>query len=182
VSIRIRNPALATVADGVRALVKAGTVAHRIDPASHRILNEQVPRVGRLAKAMDTSRRITKAIERFLRAHADELHPGCDPAVAAIVVETTVEASELRACSAAHALARRRSNSATDSASLAGTSPARDGRWPAGRDVRPAPCATICGSYLTQRWESPITKSSCKANKTNKCNLGSYLFDSLTGG
>jgi len=41
---------------------------------------------------MDTSRRITKAIERFLRAHADELDPGCDPAVAAVVVETTVEA------------------------------------------------------------------------------------------
>jgi len=27
-------------------------VAHRIDPALHKILNEQVPRVGRLAKAM----------------------------------------------------------------------------------------------------------------------------------
>ena len=86
------DPALATVADGIRALIKAGMVAHRIDPALHKILNEQVPRVGRLAKAMDTSRRITKAIERFLRAHADELDPGCDPAVAAVVVETTVEA------------------------------------------------------------------------------------------
>ena len=86
------DPALATVADGIRAIIKAGMVAHRIDPALHKILNEQVPRVGRLAKAMDTSRRITKAIERFLRAHADELDPGCDPAVAAVVVETTVEA------------------------------------------------------------------------------------------
>ena len=46
------DPALATVADGIRALIKAGMVAHRIDPALHKILNEQVPRVGRLAKAM----------------------------------------------------------------------------------------------------------------------------------
>jgi AcrR family transcriptional regulator len=88
----LEDPALSAVAEGIRALIKAGMVAHRIDPALHKILNEQVPRVGRLAKAMDTSRRITKAIERFLRAHGDELDPDCDPAVAAIVVETSVEA------------------------------------------------------------------------------------------
>ncbi len=86
------DPAIATLEDGLRAVITAGASAHRIDPALHKILHEQVPRVGRLAKAMDTSRQITAAIERFLRAHVDEMHPERDPVIAAIVVETAIEA------------------------------------------------------------------------------------------
>lgn len=87
----LSSPENATLADGIRAIVRAGTTAHRLDPKLHKILNEQVPRVDRLAKAMDTSRQITRAIERFLRAHAREMSPGRDPAVAAVVVETALE-------------------------------------------------------------------------------------------
>ena len=86
------DPANATLQDGLRAIIRAGTTAHRLDPRLHKILNEQVPRVGKLAKAMDTSRQITAAIERFLRSHADEILPGRDPAIAAIVIETSIEA------------------------------------------------------------------------------------------
>ena len=81
-----------TLEDGLRAIIHAGTTAHRLHPALHKILNEQVPRVGRLAKAMDTHRKITGVIERFLRAHADDMPADRDPAIAAIVVETALEA------------------------------------------------------------------------------------------
>lgn len=91
------DPANVTLADGLRAIIRAGTSAHHLDPTLHKILNEQIPRVGRLAKAMDTISRITRAIELFLRAHASEMRPGLDPAVAAVVIETTLEALSHRA-------------------------------------------------------------------------------------
>jgi AcrR family transcriptional regulator len=93
----LSDPANVTLEDGLRAIIRAGTSAHHLDPTLHKILNEQVPRVGRLAKAMDTITQITRAIERFLRAHASEMKPGLDPAVAAIVIETTLEALSHRA-------------------------------------------------------------------------------------
>ena len=86
------DPASGTLEGGLRAMIEAGAAAHRLDPALHKILHEQVPRVGQLAKAMDTSRQIADALERFLRAHSDELHPERDPATAAIVIETALEA------------------------------------------------------------------------------------------
>ena len=88
----LSDPANATLDDGLRAIIRAGTSAHHLDPKLHKILNEQVPRSGRLAKAMDTSRQITRTLERFLRAHAREMRPGCDPAIAAVVIETALEA------------------------------------------------------------------------------------------
>lgn len=93
----LENPANETLQDGLRAVIRAAAAAHRLDPALHKILQEQVPRVGRLAKAMDTHQQITAAIERFLRAHADDLRPELDPAIAAIVVETAMEAIGHRA-------------------------------------------------------------------------------------
>jgi AcrR family transcriptional regulator len=88
----LSDPANVTLDDGLRAIIRAGTSAHHLDPKLHKILNEQVPRAGRLAKAMDTSRQITRTLEHFLRAHAREMRPGCDPAIAAIVIETALEA------------------------------------------------------------------------------------------
>jgi len=77
---------------GMRALIHAAVTAHRLDPKLHKILNEQVPRVGRLGKALDTSRRMTEAIELFLRRHKTEMNPNREPAMAALVVETALEA------------------------------------------------------------------------------------------
>jgi len=88
----LEDPALVTLEDGLRALIRAGCEAHRIHPALHKILTEQVPRVGRFAKVMDTHRTVTAMVERFLRAHIDELAPGRDPVIAATVIETAVEA------------------------------------------------------------------------------------------
>jgi AcrR family transcriptional regulator len=82
----------ATLAACVRAAIDATITAHRIDPRLHKILHEQVPRVGQLARAMRANEDITQDIERSLRAHADELHPAHDPAVAAIVIVTVLDA------------------------------------------------------------------------------------------
>lgn len=51
-----------------------------------------MPRVGRLGKAMDTSRRLIDLVERFLVAHRAELRDGLEPSVAAVVVVTTLDA------------------------------------------------------------------------------------------
>ena len=86
------DPAHGTLESGLRAFIRAGVAAHRLDPRLHKILNEQVPRVGRLGKAMDTSRRLTDLLASFFRRHRSALRPRCDPARAALVVETAVEA------------------------------------------------------------------------------------------
>ncbi len=91
-TVRSVTPAHRTLKDGIRAVIRAGANAHRIQPLLHKILYEQVPRVGRLAKAMDTHRKVTAEIERFLRLHENELSPDHDLSIAAIVVETALEA------------------------------------------------------------------------------------------
>lgn len=77
--------------DAVRALIRAGIDAHRIDPALHKILIEQVPRIGRMKAAMDTSKRITALLAAYLAPHRRALVVP-DVAAAAFVVETVIEA------------------------------------------------------------------------------------------
>lgn len=83
-------------ASAVRAIVRAGLDAHRLEPALHKILVEQVPRVGRIAKAMATSRKLTEMLERYLQRHRARLAVP-DVRMAAFVVETVVEALTHRA-------------------------------------------------------------------------------------
>lgn len=78
-------------ADTMRAFVRASVDAHRVDPALHKILVEQVPRVGKLKTAMDTSKVIVAKLTAFLERHRSRLAVS-DPALAAFVVETSVEA------------------------------------------------------------------------------------------
>ncbi|WP_437331732.1 TetR/AcrR family transcriptional regulator [Sorangium sp. So ce394] len=75
----------------VRAFVRAGLDAQRISPALHKILIEQVPRVGRLAEAAETSRRLAVLLERHLAPHRARLAVP-DVRLAAFVVETALEA------------------------------------------------------------------------------------------
>ncbi|NMO19389.1 TetR/AcrR family transcriptional regulator [Pyxidicoccus fallax] len=82
----------ASLEEGLKAIIRVAVDTHRISPELHKVLYEQVPRVGRVAEVMDTNRRITELIERFLRAHARELPRGMKPAVAAVVLETALEA------------------------------------------------------------------------------------------
>lgn len=92
----VAGPEAATLEGGFRALIRAGMDGHRLAPELHKILVEQVPRVGRVAVAMDTSRRIAEIIERHLRAHRDALPRGFDPVVGAFVIEAALEAIEHR--------------------------------------------------------------------------------------
>lgn len=82
----------ARLEDGMRAVIRVGIDAHRVSPTLHKVLSEQVPRIGRLAKVMDTHSRIAKEIEAYLRRNAGQMAPQRDPATAAIVVETVMEA------------------------------------------------------------------------------------------
>ncbi|HYP83551.1 TetR/AcrR family transcriptional regulator [Variovorax sp.] len=82
----------ASLRDGISAAIDAVIGAHRIDPRLHKILNQEVPRIGRLGKSMNAEREIARAFERLLCRHADELPAGCDPALAGLVVATVIEA------------------------------------------------------------------------------------------
>jgi AcrR family transcriptional regulator len=84
---------------GVRELVRAGMDAHRIDPALHKVFVEQVPRVGRMKVALDTSAVITKKIAAWLEQFSKRSLLR-DPQVAAFVVETVIEALTHRAAQA----------------------------------------------------------------------------------
>lgn len=74
----------------IRILVRAALDAHRIAPALHKVLVEQVPRVGRIKVAMDTSTIIANKLADYLAPHR-ALLGGRDPARIAFVVETIVE-------------------------------------------------------------------------------------------
>lgn len=75
---------------GVRLLVAAAIEAHGVEPALHRVLSEQIPRLGRLA-ALDAYNREAHALtRRYLEGHRDELRIG-DLEMATFVVATSIE-------------------------------------------------------------------------------------------
>ena len=76
---------------GVRELVAAGIDAHRVDPKLHRVLDEEVPRTGRL-ESLDAAVRNACALFRgYLEAHRSEIDVA-DLDLAAFILVTTVEA------------------------------------------------------------------------------------------
>ena len=74
-----------------RELVRVMIDAHRVDPRLHRVLVEQVPRVGRLENIRAIDREAYALIRAYLEAHRDEL---CviDLDVASFACVATVEA------------------------------------------------------------------------------------------
>ena len=88
----LRSHAQSSLEECMRAAIDATITAHRLDPRLHKILHEQVPRVGRLETAMRANHELTAEVERFLREHADQMDPSHDPGIAAIVVETVIDA------------------------------------------------------------------------------------------
>ncbi|HEY6879993.1 MAG TPA: TetR/AcrR family transcriptional regulator [Polyangiales bacterium] len=82
--------------EALRAMIRAAIEAHRIHPALHKVLSEQVPRVGRMKTAMDTSKRITAIVAAYLVRHRHLLGHR-DPQRTAFVIETVVEALTHRA-------------------------------------------------------------------------------------
>lgn len=74
-----------------RELVSVGIDAHRVDPALHRILSEQIPRVGRLENIEAVDRDAYALVRGYLDAHRDEIDV-VDLDVAAFICVTAVEA------------------------------------------------------------------------------------------
>jgi AcrR family transcriptional regulator len=79
------------IKQGVRTLVAMAVKAHRIDPKLHRVLAEQIPRVGRLEKAETFNRENFAVFRTYLEAHRDELRVD-DLDLAAFVCVTSIEA------------------------------------------------------------------------------------------
>lgn len=76
---------------GVRTLVAVAVKAHRVDPKLHRVLAEQIPRVGKLEKAETFSRENFALFRAYLENLRDEI---CvrDLDLAAFLCVTSIEA------------------------------------------------------------------------------------------
>ena len=79
------------VKHAVPKLVAAAIKAHRIDPRLHRVLAEQIPRVGRLEKAGTFNRDYYALFKTYLASRRQELRVA-DLDLAAFVCVTTIEA------------------------------------------------------------------------------------------
>lgn len=78
------------IEQAVRKLVVMAVKAHRIDPKLHRVLAEQIPRVGRLEKVETFNRQNYLRFAAFLERHRDEIRP-VDLGLAAFICVTTIE-------------------------------------------------------------------------------------------
>ncbi len=79
------------VKSAVRELVKVMIDAHRVNPKLHRVLAEQIPRVGRLKNVAAFEREGLALFTSYLAAHRDELDVA-NVELAAFVCVTAVEA------------------------------------------------------------------------------------------
>ena len=75
----------------MRRFVAVAVKAHRLDPPLHRVLAEQVPRVGKLEKLETFSRENFSLFRAYLESHRDELRVE-DLELASFVCVTTIEA------------------------------------------------------------------------------------------
>jgi len=80
-----------SVSDAVHAVVKVMIEAHAVDPALHKVLQEEVPRSGRLGQLDALDRTVTELVSGFLAMHRREIVP-VDLDLAAFVVVTMIEA------------------------------------------------------------------------------------------
>jgi arginyl-tRNA--protein-N-Asp/Glu arginylyltransferase len=76
---------------GVRTLVAAAVKAHRVHPKLHRVLAEQIPRVGKLEKAETFSRENFALFRNYLEHHRREIR-ALDLDLASFVCVTSIEA------------------------------------------------------------------------------------------
>jgi AcrR family transcriptional regulator len=74
-----------------REFVSVAIDAHRVNPRLHRVLAEQVPRIGRLENVEAINQNVYALIRGYLDAHRDEIDVA-DLDVAAFICVTTVEA------------------------------------------------------------------------------------------
>jgi len=79
------------VEKAVRKLVAVAVKAHRVDPKLHRVLAEQIPRVGKLEKLETFTRENYTLFRTYLERHRDELRID-DLELASFVCVTSIEA------------------------------------------------------------------------------------------
>jgi len=93
----ILHTAAAAVVDAplrvaVEHVVRAMLDAHAVDPKLHKVLVEQVPRVGRLERIHEIETRALALAALFLERYRDEVRADLDHELAPFVVVATVEA------------------------------------------------------------------------------------------
>jgi len=74
-----------------RAFVAAGIDAHRVNPKLHRVLAEEVPRIGRLKNIEAINQDVHVLIRGYLQGHRNEIGP-TDLDLAVFICVTTVDA------------------------------------------------------------------------------------------
>jgi len=79
------------VEKAVRKLVAVAVKAHRVDPRLHRVLAEQIPRVGKLEELETFNRENYALFRTYLEKHCDELRVD-DLELASFVCVTSIEA------------------------------------------------------------------------------------------
>jgi AcrR family transcriptional regulator len=82
----------APVREAAAALVQIMLDIHAVDPALHRVLHEQVPRIGRLELFHDIERQMMALTRVYLEHHRGELRPDLDLDLAVPILVQTVEA------------------------------------------------------------------------------------------
>jgi AcrR family transcriptional regulator len=78
-------------AEAARCVIELTIRAHTVDPKLHRVLTEQVPRVGRLAKIRELDALSHRMVAGLLAARREELAIR-DPDLAAFLLVSTIEA------------------------------------------------------------------------------------------
>ena len=79
------------VEKAMRRLVAVAVKAHRVDPKLHRVLAEQIPRVGKLENAQTFNQENYALFRNYLENHRDELRV-VDLELASFVCVTAIEA------------------------------------------------------------------------------------------
>jgi len=84
------------MAQAIRCMIELMIRAHAVDPELHRVLTEQVPRVGRMAKLLEVDAMCHRMVAALLAARKPELAIE-DPDIAAFVLVSAIEAITHRA-------------------------------------------------------------------------------------
>lgn len=79
------------VEEAVHTLVAVAIEAHRVSPALHRVLTEQIPRIGPLAQVETVNRQAHAIFRTYLESRRDELCVA-DVGLATFICATSIEA------------------------------------------------------------------------------------------
>jgi AcrR family transcriptional regulator len=92
----LQRVAMLPIAQAARRVIELSIRAHSIDPELHRVLTEQVPRIGKLAKLRELEEITSRAVAGLLAMRKSELAI-TDVELAAFMLVSTIEAIVHRA-------------------------------------------------------------------------------------